>query len=234
MSPVYQTIAAKLAERGPRPARPETLASSLVEYVATAQAANDDPLLKGLIVEHYRVDPGRLVIKALAWGALVIVVGMFVVASGLYVSRAISPLRVPTPIPPRMARYAGGPVDEAGAPIDRGEEIAVQLGFGAAGLLIVISGGAIVLLGLKRELGHEVYLAFRTDGAIFRSGPDVAAVRWENVEDVWWDDAEQAVCFMAHDGEVWARRERYAGIDGPALAKRACQVRRKALFGLYS
>ncbi|MFK7990473.1 MAG: hypothetical protein AB8I08_30915 [Sandaracinaceae bacterium] len=204
-----------------------------IEYVASAEAVEDDPLLSGLIVEHYRVDPGRLVIKALGWGALVIVVGMFVVASGLHVSRAISPLRVPSPIPPRMARYAGGPVDATGTPIDRSEEIAVQLGFGAAGLLIIISGGAIVLLGLKRELGHEVYLAFRTDGAIFRSGRHIAAVRWEDVEDVWWDSTEAAVCFMAHDGEVWARRERFAGVDGPELAQRACQVRRKALFGLY-
>jgi hypothetical protein len=57
-------------------------------------------------------------------------------------------------------------------------------------------------------------------------------LRWDEVAEI--RVSENSVLFELHDGTVITRSERFAGIDSIALAKRANEVRRKAIFGLLN
>ncbi|HJL18638.1 MAG TPA: hypothetical protein RMH99_23455 [Sandaracinaceae bacterium LLY-WYZ-13_1] len=200
--------------------------------------ADDDALdahaRGGLIVEHYRLDPTRQLWSALGLGSLVMAIGSLVAASALFLSRSDAE----RPVHARAMRMGVGDgvvrvgqVTEDGAPVRRGS-MWWELGLGALGIASICAGGGVAIVRLNRVLREERYLALRTDGAYFQAGDERALVKWEDVATVRWDEPSAAVLFERHDGEPWRRAERYAGIDGPGLAKRAAEVRRKALFGL--
>lgn len=181
----------------------------------------------GLIVEHYRLDASTSMRRALGLASLVVTAGALLMASAIVVSRHDGGARA-TPV--RDALFRAGEVTAEGAPVERPPGL--ELALGVAGLACIALGGASAIVGLRRVLTDESYLALCTRGAYFRAGAERALVFWEDVEAVRWDAEERAVRFERHDGSAWIRAERYAGIDGPSLAKRAAEVRRKALFGL--
>lgn len=182
---------------------------------------------KGLVVACFRVDPTPGLLRALGWGSLVIALGSLGVAAGLAITGADASH-------PRLAARdvtVGPPVDSEGRPLPR-EEVPLELGLALAGLAAILTGAGVAVVGLQRVWREESYLALRTDGAYAELGEDRGLVRWEDVAEVRWDHTLHAVVFERHDGARWSRSERFAGIDGPALAKRAAEIRRKALFGL--
>jgi hypothetical protein len=185
-----------------------------------------------LIVQHFRLDPSRKIKGALGIAAGLVTVGALCVAAALMIGRA-DPRRAALARAPRSTASAplfrGTPVTASGAPIDV-DPSPVELALLAGGILLIVSGGASAIVGLRRVMTEETYLALRTDGALYRAGRERSFVAWDEVEEVTWDGS--AVLFVRHDGSAWARSERFADIDGIGLAKCAADVRRKALFGL--
>lgn len=182
---------------------------------------------RGLVVACFRVDPTPRLLRALGWGSLVIALGSLFVATGLAFTGAATGH-------PRLAARdvtVGAPVDSEGHPLED-EMHDLELALSIAGLLVIVLGAAVAIVGLQRVLREEAYLALRTDGAYAELGDVRGLVRWEEVAEVRWDGVRRAVVFERHDGAPWSRGEQFAGIDGPALAKRAAEIRRKALFGL--
>ncbi len=193
----------------------------------------DDDEPGGLIVEHFRLNPTPALRRALGWGSLVVTLGAVVMAAAILIPR----LDPGGPVYSRAVRtsadaiFWGGQVNVDGTPIRR-STLGWEIGLGLFGLACIVAGGATAIIGLRGVLSEESYLALRTDGAYFRTAEERSLIRWEDVEAVRWDRATRSVLFERHDGSAWIRREAYAGIDGEELAKRAGEVRRKALFGL--
>lgn len=179
------------------------------------------------IVEHFRLDASRKLGRALGVGALLVTIGSIAMASAIYTGRR-DPHR-PIPSTSTSPIMRSGPVTIDGDPIDAGPS-ALEVVLGVFGICCIFSGGVSAMWGLRRVMEEESYLALRTDGAFYQAAGERSFVPWEEIEEVRWDGA--AVQFVRHDGSAWARAERYAGIDGAALAKRAAEIRRKALFGL--
>lgn len=184
----------------------------------------------GRVVAHFRVDASARLRRALALGAVIVTVGALVMASAMVVAR------VHGRSTSLLARRASdglfaAEVDAQGVPVAH-PSAPLEAALGLLGLACVVLGGATTIVGLKRVLAEEAYLALRTDGAYFRRGKERSLVRWDEVEQVRWDTTLGVLRFERHDGSAWTRAERFADVDGHALARRAAEVRRKALFGL--
>jgi hypothetical protein len=182
----------------------------------------------GRIVEHHRLDPSGPVRRSLGLGAAIVSVGALVVGLALALPR-LTGERAGSVWPQRAGAVMQ--VDVHGNPVEPPER-PLQTALALLGLACITLGGGTTIVGLRRVLSDESYLALRTDGAYFRRGPDASLIAWDDVEEVRWDATVGAVRFERHDGSVWLRPERYADIDGATLAKRAAEIRRKALFGL--
>lgn len=197
---------------------------------AVADVEDDEP--GGLLVEHYRLDASRALSRVLGAGAAIVTLGAFLMAVAILLPRLDA--RAPMPVAstgPAILRV--GAVNEDGTPIVS-NTIGWEIGLGLLGLFSIAAGAGTTIVGLRRVLTEESYLALRTDGAYFRHAKERSLLPWHEVEAVRWDAAAGAVLFVRHDGSEWARAERYAGIEGEQLAKRCAEVRRKALFGLLS
>lgn len=196
---------------------------------------DDDHARGGLIVEHYRVDASRQLARALGLGAAILTLGCLAISWALFLPRLGGPSSDDRPArtftAPRAALYYGSEVTRDGVPIHR-DVPAQELALGLFGLGCVVAGALTTLVSLNVTLREERYLALRTDGAFFRAGKERALIRWDEVEAVRFDATRREIRFERHDGSAWLRRERFAGIDGPTLAKRSADVRRRALFGL--
>lgn len=202
------------------------------EALTITDGESNDHVAGGLIVEHFRIDPSRRLIRAMVTGSLVMALGSLAVAAAL----AFTHLDTTRPVHGRASRptdglMRGAPVTADGTPIER-DWMIYELLLGTLGLGCIVLGGGSTIVLLNRVLREERYLALRTDGAYLRLGDERELLRWEDVGGVRWDPERRVVAFELHDGSEWTRAERYAGIDGAELARRASDVRRKALFGL--
>jgi hypothetical protein len=192
--------------------------------------ACDGAASSGKIVEYYRIDVGRRMTSALALGAAVMTVGLLLVTVGTVVARPSRAAFLADQA--RDAAFRGTPVDAAGAPLDLTGTGPFEIVLGILGVVSLVVGGLIAITRLNALLREDRYLALRTDGAYFQDGDDRVLLLWEDVEAVRYDADADAVRFEQHDGAVWDRHERFAGMPLPELARRASEIRRKALFGL--
>lgn len=213
------------------PVLPSHVVSTRVRPGAPAvDDENDEP--GGLIVDYFRLDPTRALGRALGIGSLIVTLGGVVMGAAIILPR----FDPEGPVYAVHARagdgiFTGGEVTADGTPIER-DAFGWEIGLGLFGLACIVGGAATAIIGLRGVLSEESYLALRTDGAYFRTAEERSLVRWEEIESVRWDPSEGVVRFVRHDGSTWVRAESFAGIDGEELAKRAGEVRRKALFGL--
>lgn len=198
--------------------------------MAFRQGTDEDDSPGGLIVEHHRLDPMPALGRALGWGAAAVTVGALVMAAAIVLPRLDGgrPLHARA-LRARDALFSGGEVTIDGVPVRSGST-GWEIALGALGLACIVVGGGTAIVGLRRVLTEEAYLALRTDGAYFRNGAERSLVRWDDVEEIRHEGG--AVVFARHDGTSWVRRERFAGIEASELARRAAEIRRKALFGL--
>jgi hypothetical protein len=194
--------------------------------------STEEPAEIARVVEHHRLDASTSLRRSLGAGALVVSVGALVMGIALALPR-LDPARAPNPWARRAPSAALFEVDAQGVPVAH-RSTPLERVLGIVGLVCVVAGGLTTIVGLRRVLSEESYLALRTDGAYFRRGREASLLPWHEVEEVRWDEREKVVRFVRHDGSEWSRGERFAGIDGPELARRAAEVRRKALFGLLS
>jgi len=103
----------------------------------------------------------------------------------------------------------------------------------AAGLGLLLLGAATAIVQLRRELVREEYLLLHTEGFSHLRGGQVVEVGWDEVESVTYDPEKKAVSLrMRGYEEGWLLSDRFIGVDGPTLARRMEEVRRKASFGL--
>lgn len=193
--------------------------------VERAQTEREDGDLPGIppapIVEWYRLDASRRIVGYLGVGSGSMLLGALTITRLLV---ATSGLRVPVG---RSAAALSG----MEPPFQGVDPMALALG--ATGFFAVVVGGAFALWGLQRVLAEESYLALRVDGALFVRGTTRRLLRWEDAEDVRFDNALGALVFVPNEGPEWPLVERFAGIELAELARRAAFVRRRALFGLY-
>lgn len=174
------------------------------------------------IVEWYRIDASRRIVRTLALGASVMLLGSIVSAAGLVLSRG----NLPHPL------LAGrrGPVAYVEQPADASPLLEMTTGLLA--LACLLGGGVTAMVGLRRALEEESYLALRRDGALFVTGETERFVSWDDVEDVRWDASTDALVFVSHGGEPVPLVARFADVSNEELAKRARAVRRRAVHGL--
>ena len=101
---------------------------------------------------------------------------------------------------------------------------------GALGLVLVATGAIFAIVGLRRVLDEESYLALRSDGALFVRGGERRLVAWSDVEDVLTEHGH--LVLLAHDGTKAEIDAVFSGRPIEDVVRVAREVRRKALFGL--
>jgi hypothetical protein len=190
------------------------------------------------IVEWFRLDASGRIVRSLALGAGIMLLGSLVSAGALLASRGALPhpmigsrrdVLVGDPaIDPHTGRAAG----EARGPDVVPRSPILELTTGLFAFACLLGGGLTAILGLRRVLSEESYLALRHDGALFVHGEEERFVAWEDVEDVRWDAGTDALLFVSHDGEAVPLHARFADIANEEVARRARAVRRRAVFGL--
>lgn len=110
-----------------------------------------------------------------------------------------------------------------------GAAVGLMLG----GLALCVSGGLLAVLGLLWTMREESYLALRTDGALWHRDGEEIFIDWDHIERVRWDADARALVFDRRDrAEPFRLERRFADVEGPDLAKRLEDVRRKAIWGL--
>jgi len=174
------------------------------------------------IVEWYRLDASRRIFTTLMLGASIMLLGSIVSAAGLFGSRGSIPH--PMLLGHRRAMIIEEPVGE------RSPMLELTTGLVALGCLL--GGGVTAIVGLKRALAEESYLALRHDGALFVHGETERFVAWDDLEDVRWDSASNALLFIGHDGVPVPLVARFSDVTNEDLAQRVRAVRRRAVHGL--
>lgn len=177
-----------------------------MDRALTLDEDRDDHLDGGRIVAWYRVDPTPRILRVLALGAAVMTLGSVVMGAA-------------------FAELGHSPVDFTDQ-----RALWIAFGIGGAGLATVLSGGVVCILGLRRVLAEERYLALRTDGLYLRDGTEREVIPWDDVREVGHEG--EALVVERQDGRRWVRAERFAGVTAKELAARVRDTRGKALFGL--
>lgn len=177
-----------------------------------------------VVLDAYRADVSHALARVLGLAALLVVIGSFTSGSALVVARLEG---MPVVLGARATMIEGAvPMVRAAST----ERSGLPTWLGVIGLLFVAGGAATAILGLRHVLREERYLLLRKDGALFVRGKDKSLVRWSDVEDVIHEDGQ--LVFVRHDGSALFIDESWGGVSLPELAKRAAQLRRRALFGL--
>lgn len=170
------------------------------------------------VLDAYRADVSRALGRVLALGALLVLLGSLLCGSALV-----------------ALRLEGAPVLVGRRPSVTGvlptpDVSATPWALGLGGLLLVIAGTGTAVLGLRHILAEERYVLLRSDGALFVRGKERRVVKWRNVEDVRHEDG--ALVFHCHDGTALSVDGQWGGVTPSELARRAGQIRRRALMGL--
>lgn len=192
--------------------------------IATLPARTDpeDPL--GIpampIVEWFRIDASKRIARYLAIGAAGMVAGSFGIAR--LVMSAPHAVLMASRSPTR------GAVLWPTATLDPTTVALALLGFA-----VLVGGGLFAILGLNRVLSEESYLALRVDGALLVHGDARRLVRWEDVTDVVHDATRDAIVLAREGADEWVIERRFAGATNAEIVKKAIEVRRRALFGMY-
>jgi hypothetical protein len=133
---------------------------------------------------------------------------------------------------PRVDGVLRGPYRRAPAPPVRDATIPIHVWLlFALGFLLVAAGPTSIILGLGRTWKDDLYLLLRVDALIHQTRDGRHHVAWDRVARVE-HDAGVVRLRMRDESSPYEIRERFAGIDPPALAARLEEVRRKASFGL--
>lgn len=175
--------------------------------------------LKPRVIDAYRADVSRVLSRVLGAAALLVLLGSFAAGSALVQARLDGGLVVVGRRPSMI-----GVIDEARS------VSTTAWSLGLLGLVLVMSGAGTAIIGLRHVLREERYLLLRKDGAVFVRGKARRVVKWRDVEDVVSEDGQ--LVLRCHDGTELTVDERWSGVSVPELAKRAAQLRRRALMGL--
>jgi hypothetical protein len=101
-----------------------------------------------------------------------------------------------------------------------------------AGMLLIAGGALVTMLGMHRILRDDAYLSIRTDGVMLQAASTETFVAWDDLTSARWDAARLAVLLERREGDAVVVGQRFATIDGPELAERIEQARRRAAMGM--
>lgn len=178
----------------------------------------------GHVVDGYRLDVSRRLVAALLPGAFAAMLGAVLLLIGIQPLAAREPERFLYRRPTFQPYHPAGEVQHYMTPREQ------TLAFGGAMLLLL--SPFVLGFGLRRLLVVEDFLVLRTDGLLRQAGTNSELVRWDDVEEVRYDEATDSVRLALRDGGEHVIRDRFTGLDQKELAKRVAEVRRKALFRL--
>jgi hypothetical protein len=106
----------------------------------------------------------------------------------------------------------------------------VRLALTAIGFTCIVGAGLRAILGLRRILEDDAYIALRTDTLVFHDAGRDTTFAWDAIEDV--AAAPDGVTLVLRDAPATTLRRSFAGVTSTELAKRIAHVRRRVLFGL--
>lgn len=205
-------------------------------------SAGDDDLLASRepVVEWYRPDPMRRIVRIFLPAVLSITFGSLLVFWGVTHVQERDPARVRAmrapfgPIRPGPGVPGPAPVadpDDLDATPFHADFTPLETALFVGGFLLVIAGPLSVISRLHRVMQTDEYLLLRTDGALVRLGKEKKLVTWDELDSVVYDSASGAIELRMRDDVPPLRlTQRFAGIDAEALAKRLEEVRRKAIW----
>jgi hypothetical protein len=192
--------------------------------IATTKARTDPEDVREIplapIAFWFRINESRRIAKFLSVGASGMVLGALLIArlvtraASISVLTSHSPTRVPMTWPPPA------PDPETWVP--------ALLGF-----TFLVGGGLFAILGLRRVLEEERYLALRVDGLLFVDGSTRRFVSWDDVADVRYEAPGNAIVFVRESASDWVLDCRFAGASNSEIVKKALEVRRRSLLGMY-
>jgi hypothetical protein len=173
----------------------------------------DDP-----VVEWYRRDLSRRVVRVLAPAAFFVIVGSVLVGVG------ISRLSVEDP----ALLLRGRPTFVEDGPPPRGSRADYAIFFG--GLAFVVLGIARTAWGLRGLMTtDDDYLLVRASGIVEHVAGTDRAIRWDDIEAIRSEDG--GVHVLLRDGTNVQLVLPYAGVGTESLAKRLSDAHRKGLWG---
>jgi len=100
------------------------------------------------------------------------------------------------------------------------------------GLALVASGAGVALVGMSRILRDDAYLAIRTDGVMLRSLSRETLLVWSELARARWDAPSAQLVLERTEGDPIVVGDRFARIEGPALAEKLELSRRRASMGM--
>ncbi len=113
--------------------------------------------------------------------------------------------------------------------IGRGETAGLRWVFACVGAMSNVGGPVYAIVGLRRVLTYDEYVAMRTDGLELKLESHAAFYAWESLDELVLDDAGGLVL---PDTYV-VLPARFSGIDARGLVRRMEQQRKRALLGLH-
>ncbi len=107
------------------------------------------------------------------------------------------------------------------------------LALALVGFAFLVGGGLFAILGLRRVLEEERYLALRVDGLLFVDGASRRFVSWDDVAEIRYEAEGNAIVFERESASEWMLDCHFAGASNSEIVKKALEVRRRALLGMY-
>jgi hypothetical protein len=163
-----------------------------------------DPPSPTRMVEWYRPDQGRRVLRIWA-------LGVAMVASGALC--AIIALR------------GLGSLGQV-VPVARGALAIV-------GALCVLGGPLLCIVRLLRAMREDDYVALQSNGIVIARGGEVELLSWSELDTIeHLSEPSEALLLKRRDGELHELGEAFAGIDLALLGRRISHLRSKVLMDL--
>lgn len=183
------------------------------------------PRIEPRIIDGYKRDTRKRLLAAFVPGALSALVGAVLLLTGL------------------RSLYHRDPASQYYArPMFQGfQEIHTKIPPAPFYERVFLYGGALLCLGSPIVMGLSLrrllddsddFLLLRNDGLVHQSGGKALLFAWDDVDDVRYDEATDALVVVMLDASEFRITERYTGAAPRELVRHVADFRRKALWQL--
>jgi len=102
----------------------------------------------------------------------------------------------------------------------------------ALGFVLIAGGATYTMFAMQRILRDDVCLAIRTDGVALQTADGETLIRWSELTETSWDEAQHALSLGRSGGSAVVVGRAFGGIGGAELAARIAGAKRKAQMNL--
>ncbi len=156
------------------------------------------------MVEWYRPDQGRRVLRIWGLGVAMVTGGALCAIGGL---RGLGSLGQVVPV--------------------------ARIGLALVGGLLVLSGPLLCIMRLLRAMRDDDYVALQNNGVVIARRGEVALLRWDELAIIEYRrEPREALLLRRRDGTEAVLGEAYAAIDLARLGRRISHLRSKVLMDL--